>query len=40
MVRFSQGDGVVETNCVIRAIGQMSSDVRILWRFKKNDHGY
>ena len=33
MVRFSQDNGVIETNCVIWVIGQMSSDVRILWRF-------
>ena len=35
MVRSSQDDGVIETNCVIRVIGQMPSDVRILWCFRR-----
>ena len=35
MVRCSQDDMIVETNHVIEVIGQKSSDVRILWRFRR-----
>ena len=35
MVRSSQDEGVIETNRVIRVIGQMPSDVRILRYFRR-----
>ena len=35
MVRSSQDDGIIETNCVITVIGQRPSDVHILWRFTR-----
>ena len=35
MVRSSQDDGLIERNCVIRVIGQMPSDVGILWCFRR-----
>ena len=35
MVRSNQDNGVIETNCVIWVIGQMPSDVRFLWCFRR-----
>ena len=35
MVRSSQDDGIIETNCVITVISQRPSDVHILWRFRR-----